>query len=79
MSVGGFLGISESYHPLPWRGLTYDPRQDGYVVDLGRNRLENVPSSWALGIEASSVIALRTLKILFGWRGRKSRSAAHGQ
>src|SRR5687767_10697004 len=24
MSFGGFLGIGESYHPLPWRMLTYD-------------------------------------------------------
>jgi hypothetical protein len=44
MSFGGFLGMGESYHPLPWRVLTYDPRQDGYVVDLDRNRLETAPS-----------------------------------
>jgi PRC-barrel domain len=24
MSFGGFLGMGESYHPLPWRVLTYD-------------------------------------------------------
>jgi hypothetical protein len=40
MSFGGFLGMGESYHPLPWRALTYDPRQDGYVVDIDRSRLE---------------------------------------
>jgi PRC-barrel domain len=44
MSFGGFLGIGESYHPLPWRMLNYDPRQDGYVVDLDRRRLEAAPS-----------------------------------
>ncbi len=44
MSFGGFLGMGESYHPLPWRVLTYDPRQDGYIVDLDRDRLENAPS-----------------------------------
>jgi PRC-barrel domain len=43
MSFGGFLGMGESYHPLPWRALTYDPRQGGYVVDIDRNRLENAP------------------------------------
>jgi hypothetical protein len=31
MSFGGFLGIGESYHPLPWRMLKYDVRQNGYV------------------------------------------------
>src|SRR5271156_1926376 len=43
MSFGGFLGIGESYHPLPWRVLTYDPRLDGYVVDLDRDKLKGAP------------------------------------
>ena len=44
MSFGGFLGIGEGYHPLPWRILNYDPGQWGYVVDLDRGRLERAPS-----------------------------------
>src|SRR6202140_2799564 len=44
MSFGGFLGMGESYHPLPWRVLKYDVRQGGYVVDLDRRRLEGAPS-----------------------------------
>ena len=44
MSFGGFLGIGESYHPLPWRMLKYDVRQNGYVVDIDRRRLERAPS-----------------------------------
>jgi hypothetical protein len=44
MSFGGFLGMGENYHPLPWRALTYDTRQDGYVVDIDRRRLEGAPS-----------------------------------
>jgi PRC-barrel domain len=43
MSFGGFLGIGESYHPLPWRVLNYDRRLGGYVVDLDRERLEKAP------------------------------------
>ena len=43
MSFGGFLGMGESYHPLPWRALRYDERQGGYVVDIDRNRLEKAP------------------------------------
>ena len=31
MSFGGFLGIGEQYHPLPWQSLDYDERKDGYV------------------------------------------------
>jgi len=44
MSIGGFLGIGESYHPLPWKMLTYDTRLGGYVVALDRKRLEGAPS-----------------------------------
>ena len=43
MSFGGFLGLGESYHPLPWKVLTYDTRLDGYVIDLDRERLKNAP------------------------------------
>jgi hypothetical protein len=44
MSFGGFLGMGESYHPLPWRVLKYDPQQGGYVVDIDRSRLEKAPT-----------------------------------
>src|ERR671929_586547 len=44
MSFGGFLGLGESYHPLPWRVLTYDTNMGGYVVDLDRSKLEGAPS-----------------------------------
>jgi hypothetical protein len=44
MSFGGFLGIGESYHPLPWKVLDYDTRLGGYVVDLDEERLRGAPS-----------------------------------
>ena len=44
MSFGGFLGIGDKYHPLPWQALTYDPGLGGYVVDIDRGRLEAAPS-----------------------------------
>ena len=47
MSFGGFLGMGESYHPLPWRVLNYDTRQGGFVIDLDRSRLEKAPSYMA--------------------------------
>jgi len=43
MSFGGFLGIGESYHPLPWSVLNYDTSMGGYVVDVDRSRLERAP------------------------------------
>jgi len=44
MSFGGFLGIGERYHPLPWKTMTYEPRYGGYVVDLTKEQLERAPS-----------------------------------
>jgi hypothetical protein len=43
MSFGGFLGMGQTYHPLPWNMLEYDERQGGYVVDLDKERLQNAP------------------------------------
>ncbi len=43
MSFGGFLGIGEEYHPLPWDQLNYDTDKDGYVVDLDKSQLEGGP------------------------------------
>lgn len=43
MSFGGFLGMGEEYHPLPWETLKYDPGQGGYVVHLTREQLEGAP------------------------------------
>jgi hypothetical protein len=43
MSFGGFLGVGESYHPLPWKSLTYSTNLGGYCVDLNRTRLKGSP------------------------------------
>lgn len=44
MSFGGFLGIGEKYHPLPWEKLDYDTNLGGYVVDIDRQQLDGAPS-----------------------------------
>lgn len=44
MSFGGFLGIGDRRHPLPWNALTYDTGQDAYVVGLDKQTLEKAPS-----------------------------------
>lgn len=44
MSFGGFLGIGEQYHPLPWATLKYDTRQGGYVVGLTIDQLKGAPT-----------------------------------
>ncbi|ACL56316.1 PRC-barrel domain-containing protein [Methylobacterium nodulans] len=43
LSFGGFLGLGESYHPVPWRALTYDVDLGGYVIDIDADRLADAP------------------------------------
>jgi sporulation protein YlmC with PRC-barrel domain len=44
MSFGGFLGIGEKYHPLPWSTLHYDVSKGGYLVNLDKQKLEGAPT-----------------------------------
>jgi len=86
MSFGGFLGLGESYHPLPWKVLTYDTRLEGYVIDLDRERLKNAPrydageepfADPAFGQRPRRLLR-RALSVSEGWRrtSEASRRAA---
>lgn len=44
MSFGGFLGMGEKQHPLPWSALDYDTGKGGYVVNLDKSMLEKAPT-----------------------------------
>ena len=44
MAFGGFLGIGNRYHPLPWSLLKYDTKLAGYVVNLDKRQLEGGPA-----------------------------------
>lgn len=44
MSFGGFLGIGERYHPLPWKVLRYDEKLGGYVVGINKEALASGPT-----------------------------------
>jgi hypothetical protein len=44
LSFGGFLGIGERYHPVPWMLLDYDTEQGGYTVPLTPEALKDAPN-----------------------------------
>jgi hypothetical protein len=44
MSFGGFLGMGQRYHALPWNVLDYDTNRDGYVIDADKDMLMKAPS-----------------------------------
>ncbi|RYE00427.1 MAG: PRC-barrel domain containing protein [Sphingomonadales bacterium] len=43
MSFGGFLGIGERFHPIPWSLLNYNVERGGYVVPLDKAELKDAP------------------------------------
>ena len=44
MSFGGFLGIGERFHPVPWSLLDYDVERGGFTVPLDPSVLKDAPS-----------------------------------
>ncbi|MDJ1159364.1 PRC-barrel domain-containing protein [Chelatococcus sp. SYSU_G07232] len=44
MSFGGFLGIGEDYHALPWGALKYNVELDAYELDITEEQLRNAPN-----------------------------------
>jgi hypothetical protein len=43
MSSGGFMDIEEDYFSLPWSMLTYNPRLEGYEVNISDAQLKVAP------------------------------------
>jgi hypothetical protein len=43
MTFGGFLGIGEGEHPLPWKSFRYDTNLGGYVANVTEEQLQNAP------------------------------------
>ncbi len=43
VSFGGFLGMAEKYHPIPWSSLDYDETESAYVVNFTKEELEAAP------------------------------------
>lgn len=44
VGFGGFLGMAEKYHPIPWAALDYEPTEGAYVVNYTKEQLENAPA-----------------------------------
>jgi len=44
VGFGGFLGMGEKYHPLPWRELRYNEGEGSYVVNFTKDQLTAAPA-----------------------------------
>ena len=43
VGFGGFLGMAEKYHPVPWSTLDYDEDQGAYIVNYTKEQLQAAP------------------------------------
>jgi sporulation protein YlmC with PRC-barrel domain len=44
VGFGGFLGMAEKYHPIPWSSLDYQPAENSYVVNYTKEQLQAAPA-----------------------------------
>ena len=44
VGFGGFLGMGEKYHPIPWSSLDYEKDKGGYIVPFTKEQLEAAPA-----------------------------------
>ena len=44
LSFGGFLGLGQSYHPVPFTALSVNEQRGGYTVNIGKQMLQGGPS-----------------------------------
>jgi sporulation protein YlmC with PRC-barrel domain len=59
VSFGGFLGMGDKYHPLPWSMLDYDPEEDSYIVNVTREQLEAAPADTVAALTRNDGQAFR--------------------
>jgi len=62
IGFGGFLGIGEKYHAIPWASLDYSTDKGGYVVPFSKDQLKAAPAY--------------SIKELTGADGQKARDAS---
>jgi sporulation protein YlmC with PRC-barrel domain len=45
VGFGGFLGMAEKYHPIPWSALHYSDAENAYVVSYTKAQLQAAPAA----------------------------------
>ena len=45
VGFGGFLGVGEKYHPIPWSMLDYSAQDDSYVCAVTKDQLQAAPAN----------------------------------
>ncbi len=70
MAFGGFLGMGEKFHPVPWMLLDYDVERGGFTVPLTAEALKGAPNYDATEIRALGGPDYRTYgDTIYGYYG----------
>jgi sporulation protein YlmC with PRC-barrel domain len=59
VGFGGFLGVKEKFHPIPWSALKYDSDGRAYVVSYTREQLQAAPAGSIDELTRSDGLAFR--------------------
>lgn len=59
VGFGGFLGMGEKYHPVPWSSLKYEEREGAYVVNFSKDMLKAAPADSIDALIAGNATAYR--------------------
>jgi sporulation protein YlmC with PRC-barrel domain len=59
VGFGGFLGMAEKYHPIPWSSLDYDETENAYVVSYSKDQLKAAPAGSIEELTRDDGLAMR--------------------
>jgi sporulation protein YlmC with PRC-barrel domain len=59
VGFGGFLGMAEKYHPIPWSALDFDPSENSYVVNYTKEQLQAAPAGSIEELTSGDGLAFR--------------------
>jgi len=65
VGFGGFLGVSEKFHPLPWATLDYNPEDSSYIVSYTREELEAAPADSLEQLTEGDAIGYRNRSVKY--------------
>ena len=66
LSFGGFLGLGQSYHPVPFAALSFDEERSAYLLTLGKHLLQGGPSYRPDGAPVWDVAYARRISDYYG-------------
>jgi sporulation protein YlmC with PRC-barrel domain len=59
VGFGGFLGMAEKYHPIPWSALDYNEGENAYVVTYSKEQLKAAPAGSIDELTSDDGMAMR--------------------